>query len=173
MQDHKYSNDGRGGNPQDGMDLFKQAIRAMGGAIGVIAILVGVVYAGHLLNLIRTLLSSPEETLLITKFAELLGGSELAIPSAHGAVPLAIPLAVLFFIVGLLIFGWLALGLIITGAKVVAYCLTDRKSIKELLTYAFGPKAKPEKRAVADQRRPPSPRGEDGNASGAPLPSTF
>jgi hypothetical protein len=144
MQDHKYSNDGRGGNPQDGMNLFKQGIRATGGAVGVIAILIGVVYAGHLLSLIRTLLSSTEETSLIANFAELLGGAELVAPTVHGPVPLAMPLAVLFFIVGLLIFGWLALGLIITGAKVVSYCLTDRKSIKELLTYAFGPKAKPE-----------------------------
>lgn len=147
MQDHKYTNDGRGGNPQDGMNLFKQGVRATGGAVGVIAIVVGVVYAGHLLGLIRTLLSSPEESSLITKFAELLGGAELIVPTVHGPVPLAIPLAVLFFIAGLLIFGWLALGLIITGAKVVAYCLTDRKSIKELLTYAFGPKAKPEEQA--------------------------
>ena len=144
MQNDKYSNDGRGGNPQDGMDLFKQGVRATGGVIGVVAILIGVVYAAHLLGLIRMLLSSPEEASLITKFAELLGGAELVIPTTSGAVPLATPLALLFFMVGLLLFGWLALGLIITGAKVVAYCLTDRKSIKELLTYAFGPKAKPE-----------------------------
>lgn len=146
MQDDKYSNRERGGNPQDGMHLFKQGVRTSGGAIGVIAIVVGVVYAGHLLSLIRELLSSPEESSLIMKFAELLGGSELIIPTAHGAIPLAMPMALLFYIVGLLIFGWLSLGLIITGAKVVSYCLTDRKSIKELLTYAFGPRAKPEKK---------------------------
>lgn len=144
MRDHKYSNGGQGDNPQDGMNLFKQGVRITGGVVGVIAIVVGGVYAGHLLSLILTLLSSPEESSRITKFAELLSGAELVVPTARGMVPLAIPLAVLFFIAGRLIFGWLALGLIITGAQVVSYGLTDRKSVKERLTYAFGARAKPE-----------------------------
>jgi len=143
MQDSKYSNNEHGGDPQAGLNIFKQVIRASGGAAGVLAILVGLVYAGHLLKLILGLLSSPDGSKPVLEFAEMLGGSELVAPSAYGNVPLAMPLTLAFFIAGLLLFGWLALGLITTGAKVVAYCLTDRKSIKQLLTYAFGPKAKP------------------------------
>ncbi len=146
MNTKNYTNPEAESDPQASIEIIKQAIRGIGGLVGVIAIVVGVVYVAKLMDLIFTLLSAPEGGQRVLAFAELLGGASLELPSAHGPVPFAMPLAVVFYIAGLLMVGWLALGLIITGAKVVSYCLTDRKSIKELLTYAFGPKAKPEER---------------------------
>ena len=136
-----------GSDPQGAMEWFKQVIRSVGGLAGVIAIVVGVVYVTKVIKLLLDLLSAPDGGASVGAMVEMLGGAELTIASAHGPVAIATPLAVLFFIAGLLVLGWLSLGLIITGAKVVSYCLTDRKSIKELLSYAFGPKGKPEEPA--------------------------
>jgi hypothetical protein len=133
-----YANKGIGGDAQAGVGIVKQVIQAIGGLVGVIAMVLGVAYAVRLLKLVFELLSNPEGFQLAAQLAELLGGDKLAMPFAHGAMPLAMPLAVGLLIVALLIIGWLSLGLILTGAKVLSFCLADRESMKELLAYALG-----------------------------------
>jgi hypothetical protein len=147
MMSRDYGNQEHGGDSQSALELFKQVIRAIGGSVGVIAIVTGLVYVTQVIKLLMDLLTSQEGGKPLVELVDLLGGAELTISTMHGPVPLATPLAVVFFLAGLLILGWLSLGLIITGAKVVSYCLTDRKSIKELLTYTFGPKEKPDDQA--------------------------
>lgn len=139
-----YANKEHGGDPQSALDIFKQVIRATGGVVGVVAMMVGLVYGVKMLKLVFNLLSRPEEADVVLHLAQLLGGADLVLPSAHGTIPFATPLAVALLIAGLLLVGWLSLGLIQAGAKVLAFCLTDRESIKELLSYALGQKKKPE-----------------------------
>ena len=143
-----YANRGHSGDAQAGVGIVKQVIQAVGGLVGVIAMVVGVAYAARLLKLVFELLSNHEGFMMAAQLAELLGGEQLAMPSANGAIPLAMPLAaalliVALLIVALLVLGWLSLGLILTGAKVLAFCLADRESMKELLVYALGQRNKP------------------------------
>jgi hypothetical protein len=133
-----YANKGLNIDTQASVGIVKQVIQAVGGLVGVIAMVVGVAYAARLLKLVFELLSNPDGFTLAAQLAEILGGEQLAMPSANGAIPLAMPLAIGLLILALLVIGWLSLGLILTGAKVLAFCLADRESMKELLAYALG-----------------------------------
>jgi hypothetical protein len=133
-----YANKEHAGDPQAGLQVFKQVVRISGGMVGVAAMLVGVVYGGKILKLLFNILSAQGMGQPILDLAELLGGTELSLPTEFGSIPLAMPLAAGIFVVALLVVGWLALGLITTGAKVVSFCLADRESMKELLVYALG-----------------------------------
>jgi uncharacterized membrane protein len=141
-----YARKEHAGDPPTGLDLFKQVIRAAGGMVGVIAMVTGLVYAAKILKLLYDALSAPEGGQPILALAELLGGAELVVPCEAGNVPLAVPLAVVLLVAALLVMGWLALGLITTGAKVIAFCLTEREAMKDLLVYALGQKQKSEEK---------------------------
>jgi len=139
------------GESKDGIDIFKQVVRIAGGLTGVIAMVIGLVYAAKMLKLLFMMLTAPEGGRPVLMLAEMFGGAEFVVPSATGAIPLAVPLAVFLLVLALLVMGRLALGLIMTGAKVLAFCLTDRESMKELLVYALGKKQK------AEENKPASP----------------
>lgn len=124
-------------------------VRITGGLVGVIAMVTGVVYAAKTLKMLYAMLTVSESGHPVRALAEMLGGADLVVSSATGAIPLAVPLAVLLLVLALLVMGWLSLGLIMTGAKVLAFCLADRESMKELLIYALGKKQKDEEKKTA------------------------
>ncbi len=146
-----YAKKEKAGEPQSGLEIFKHLIRATGGIVGVIAMITGLVYVAKILKLLYEAFSAPEGGQPVLGLAELLGGAELMMPSATGNIPLAVPLAVALLLGVLLVMGWLALGLITIGAKVIAFCLTEREAMKDLLAYALGQKP-------TNQENKPEPR---------------
>jgi hypothetical protein len=135
-----------------GLQLFKQIIQICGGVVGVIAMVVGLVYAAKMLKLLLEALSAAAEgTHPVMSLAEMLGGPELVWPTEFGAVPLAVPFAIVLLVAALVVVGWLSLGLILTGAKVLTFCLGDREAMKELLAYALGLKKTPDGKTAAQE----------------------
>jgi hypothetical protein len=55
-------------------------------------------------------------------------------------------------VAALVVVGWLSLGLILTGAKVLTFCLGDREAMKELLAYALGQKKTPDGKTAAQEK---------------------
>ena len=55
------------------------------------------------------------------------------------AVPLARVIAVIVLGGGSLLLAWLALGIMLTGAKIVSWTAGDREAVKKILTHVFGP----------------------------------
>ena len=122
-----------------------QVIRAVGGGLGVIAIITGLVYATRMFTVIFTALHSPEVFQAhMGKWVAAVGGEQLDLVIGgiviHGASIFAI------FVLGggATILAWISMGLILAGAKTLSWILGDREAVKKLLVHAFGPEGKPE-----------------------------
>ena len=134
-------------------------MRALGALLGVIAIIMGLVYASRMFALIFDALHEPElfRSQLAT-WAAAIGGDELDLVIAGASYPVANVLALLVLGVGALVLTWLALGLVLAGAKTVSWCLGDREAVKRILVHAFGRKGQPEKKPGPGLKRTSSGR---------------
>ena len=126
------------------MQSFLQVIRAMGAFLGIVAVIIGLVYATRIFGLIFNVLQAPEAFgALLNKWTETVGGDELNIDIAgttyHGARIIAISVLGC----GISILAWIAMGIIKVGAKTISWTLSDREAVKKILTHAFGSTAKP------------------------------
>jgi len=124
-----------------------QFIRAIAAILGVIAIGVGLFYATRVFGLVFAALNDPVTfQATLDKWVTAVGAKELDIAVEgtstviHGARPLA--LATLGG--GAFILSWIAIGITLAGAKIVAWTLSDREAVRQLLTAAFGPNRRPE-----------------------------
>ena len=97
------------------------------------------------------------------EFKELvIGGEDLAIRVGSDTVPLARPLSFVFVGAGGVVLVWVAMGLIVAGAKVIAITLGDAEAVKRVLKHAFG-KTREITRSVPARgaRRPGLDQAED------------
>jgi hypothetical protein len=120
-------------------------VRVVGATLGVVCIVIGLVWAITLFTRIRRAAESPEqESRLVERWGEALGGDELSVV-VEGArpVPLARPAAVGVLGGAALLCCWLALGLLLCGAKLVSWTLGDREAVKRVLRHAFGATLRP------------------------------
>ena len=143
MRDFGQTDTGASSNLQP----LLQFIRAIAGILGVIAIAVGLYYATRVFGLVFAALNDPVTfQATLDKWVTAVGAKELDIAVEgtstviHGARPLA--LATLGG--GAFILSWIAIGITLAGAKIVAWTLSDREAVKQILTHAFGPSRRPE-----------------------------
>ena len=110
------------------MQTLLQLIRAAGAVLGIIVIIIGVVYATRIFSMVSTALQNPEAfESMLKQWVEAVGGEHLdfvvpEVTTYHVANLVAI--AVLG--VGTVILGWISIGLIAVGAKVLSWSLNDR-----------------------------------------------
>ena len=121
-----------------------QGLRIAGAVIGVIAMAFGLIYVTRVFSVLFTALRYPEKNkALIDGWIAAVGGNELDIvisgTTCHGANVVAV--AVLGG--GATVLAWLALALVLAGAKTISWTLSDREAVKKLLEHAFGPTGKP------------------------------
>ncbi len=130
-------------------------VRVIAATLGVVCIFVGLVWAITLFTRIRRAAGSPEqESRLVARWGEALGGGELSVPVADGrSVPLARPVAVFVLGAAAVVCSWLALRLMLCGAKLVSWTLSDREAVKRVLRHAFGAALRPPEGAST---RPPA-----------------
>jgi hypothetical protein len=122
-----------------------QLIRAAGAILGFIAIVIGLVYATRLFDLVFDTLKSPEifqENL--DKWVMAVGGGKLDVALEGTTFQGSRIIALMTLGGGTFLLTLLSLGIIVTGAKVLYWTLSDREAIRQLLAYAFGPAKKPE-----------------------------
>ena len=133
------------GSPQESMiEQFTRVLRVLAVVIGIVAIVIGLVFAVKIFTLVHGGLQNPQKFQgVLQRWAPAVGGDELTIETETARVPLANVVAVVVLGGGTLLLGYLALGIMRTGAKIVAWTATDREAVKKLLTYAFGPRGKP------------------------------
>jgi hypothetical protein len=108
--------------------------------VGVIAVVAGLWLAIELFGSIFRTLSSPANARpLLTEWAETLGGDKLTVKVADQNYPLASLAATVVLGVGCCVLTWLALGIMLTGAKVISILNSDREAIRRILQHALGP----------------------------------
>lgn len=128
------------------MESLLQGIRAIAAVLGVIAVIIGVVYATRTFHLIYTALSGPETfQASLDQWASAVGGKELDVVIDGSTYPGAKIVAIIVLGGGAAILAWISMGLIVTGAKAICWTLGDREAVKKILVHAFGPQKRPDK----------------------------
>jgi len=131
-----------------------QVIRAIGAILGVIAIVIGLVYATRMFALVFAALHAPEAFQAhLDKWVTAVGGGELDIAIGGTTYHGARIIAIIVLGGGASILAWISMGIMLAGAKTVSWTLSDREAVKKVLVHAFGPARKPE---------PNKPSGGDG-----------
>lgn len=129
------------------MESLHQLIRAAGGVLGIITIIIGLVYASRMFALILGGLGDPEGFQInLEKWNTAVGGDELSVMIAGEVYHCAQPVAILILGLGAIALAWIAIGFIRTGAKIISLTvpvLGDREAVKKILIHAFGPAKKP------------------------------
>ena len=140
MQDHQRDEM----TVSSGIGVMGRLLRVFATLLGIVAIVVGLVYAVKIFDLVYSNLSAPADFQgVLTQWASAVGGEELDFVHEGGRVPLANIVAILVVGGGTLVLAWVAMGIMLTGAKIVSWTAGDRDAVKKILTHAFGPGRKP------------------------------
>jgi hypothetical protein len=133
-------NEPEGSGVESGIDAVLRLIRAFVAVLGVIAIIIGILYAARTLHLIYRALSSPESLRsILDRWASAVGGKELDFVIAGTTYHAADVVAIVVLGAGAVVLAWISMGLILTGTKVVFWALGNRRAIKEVPAQPFGP----------------------------------
>ena len=140
--------------PSFNLQSLLQIIRAVGAILGVIAIVIGLVYATRMFGLVFAALHAPEAFQThLDKWVTAVGDGELDIAIGGTTYHGARMIAIMLLGGGTFILAWLSMGIILAGAKTVSWTLSDREAVKKVLVHAFGP---------ARKQEPNKPNGGDG-----------
>lgn len=114
--------------------------RLCANVVGVVAVVAGLWLAIDLFNAIYHGLNAPENVRpLLEQWATTLGGEKLTIKVADQKYPLASLSATIVVGAGCCVLTWLAIGVMLTGAKIISWTSSDREAIRRILQYALGP----------------------------------
>lgn len=114
-------------------------LRLLASFVGIVAVVTGLVLAVLVFYAIYDNLTDPGDARrLIRRWSDALGGDDLVLEIRDQAYPAGQLLAVLVLGGGAAILGWLALGIMVTGAKVISWTASDREAIRRILRSAFG-----------------------------------
>ncbi len=116
------------------------AVRLLATSLGILAIIIGLMYAGRTFNLIYNAIKHPQTfQVLFDQWVLIIGGSKLDLTLFGEAYPVARIITVFVLGGGSLILVWLSIGIMMAGAKIVSWTSSEREAIKRILTYTFGP----------------------------------
>ena len=114
-------------------------LRLLASFVGIVAVVAGLVLAGLVFYTIYDNLTHPRDAdRLISRWSDTLGGDDLVLEVRGQQYPAGELLAVLVLGGGAAILAWLALGIMVTGAKVISWTASDREAIRQILRSAFG-----------------------------------
>lgn len=114
--------------------------RLCANVVGVIAVVAGLWLAVDLFGAIYRNLGAPQNAgPLLKQWAETLGGDKLTVRVADQSYPLATAAATVILGAGCFLLTWLALGIMLAGAKVISITSGDREAIRRILQHALAP----------------------------------
>ena len=139
MREYNHQDSGSGLTVQAFMNILRLAATGL----GIVVIIIGLVYATRIFHVIYTTLQSPEAfQSLLDQWVAVLGGKELDLTIAGGTFHGANVFSVLVLGGGAAILAWIAIGLILAGAKIVSWTTGDSDTIKRILRHTYGSERK-------------------------------
>ena len=121
------------------LDQAGRLVRLIASVIGMILIIAGLIYALKLFNLVFDNLSSPQNFIEIFKpWIEVVGGDAFNFRVAGKPYPVANVITLGVLGAGGFLLAWIAMGLMLTGAKIVSWTTSDREAILKILNHVFG-----------------------------------
>jgi hypothetical protein len=119
--------------------LWETLPKACANLVGVVAVVTGLWLAIDLFGAIYRGLNSPENVRpLLEHWADTLGGEKLTVQVADQRYPLASLVATVVVGAGCCVLTWLAMGVMLTGAKIISWTSSDREAIRRILQQALG-----------------------------------
>lgn len=107
--------------------------------VGIVAIVAGLWLTIDLFGAIHRGLTGPEDARpLLKQWAETLGGDKLTVKVADQSYPLAPSLAIVVVGAGCCVLTWLALGIMLAGAKIITWTSSEREAVRKILQHALG-----------------------------------
>jgi len=144
MRDYGQKRDGNSFS----MHTVLQILRAMSAVLGIVTIIIGVIYAAQIFSLLARALQEPDSIhTYLEIWTEAVGGDELDIVIDGTIYPCANAIAITVLGGIAVCLAWISMGLILTGAKVVSWTLSDREAVKKILKHAFGGEKAPKTEA--------------------------
>ncbi|MFW6303274.1 MAG: hypothetical protein ACOC2L_01515 [Candidatus Sumerlaeota bacterium] len=135
---------------------IKECVRIAGSLLGLLAIIIGLIYATRIFGLIYSALSSPEFfDDQIDKWALVIGGDALQSSSEAGTLHFYRVAAVGVLAGASSLLAFISATLMVIGARIISWTLSDREAIKRILKSAFGKEEKPDKQTGNDSSMPP------------------
>lgn len=118
-----------------------RVLRMMASIFGIAVMAVGLFYATRLFTVIYETLQDPVgQAPLFDHWAQLIAGEEGFDITVQGqTLHLARLLGIVVVGGGLLVLTWIAMGMMLVGARIVSTCLGDLDAVRRILNHAFGP----------------------------------
>lgn len=131
-------------------EALSSVARLMAMGLGIIAIVIGLYCSAKVFFGIHDVLTNPEGFQAIyQQWVEAVGGEELSVQIDDDQFPVANLVAILVLGLGSLALAWIAIGIMITGARIVSWTSSDREAIKKILRHTFGSGGAPKRGASA------------------------
>jgi hypothetical protein len=125
-------------------ETVASAARLLTTGLGIAIVIAGLYCAIKVFFAIFVILNAPEQFQpLYRQWVDVIGGDALSVPIDGKPFPLANLAAVLVLGLGVMVLAWIALAIMLTGAKIVSWTTSDREAIKRILNHAFGSRGKP------------------------------
>lgn len=150
-------------------ERMTRAMRLMAAVFGIAVMAVGLFYAIRLFTVIFETLQNPgSQAEVFHQWARMVADEEGFKVSVQGnTVDLARFFGIAVVGGGLLILTWIAMGMMLIGAKIVSVSLGDLEAIRRILKYTFGPVyARQQARSLTEGD--PAPTPPPGSPAGPP-----
>lgn len=129
---------------ESGVTVLARVLRIAATGLGIVAIVIGLVYATRIFEAVYTNLRAPEGMEgLLEEWAAAVDEDDLTFVINGEQHSFARVAGIVVLGMGGIVLAWVAMGIMVTGAKVISLTAGDRDAVKKILTHAFGPAGKP------------------------------
>lgn len=119
--------------------VLETGSRVVATFLGMIVILVGLWSALKVFGALYQGVTGPQGfSKTFEGWVKVVGGEKLNVQINGNTIPLAPVLAVMLLGGGAFLLTWLAMGIMLTGAKIISWTSGDREAVKRVLEHALG-----------------------------------
>jgi len=127
-----------------GVSTLARFLRMAATVLGIVAIVIGLVYATRIFEAVYSNLRAPEGIEgLLDRWAQVLGEKDLTFAIGGEEHSFARPAGIVVVGVGAMLLARVTMGLMVAGAKIISLTAGDREAVKKILTHAFGSAGRP------------------------------
>lgn len=125
-------------------DILASTTRLIATGLGIVAIVLGLSCSAKVFFAVHGTLTNPEGfDAFFQQWVDTLGGQELEMQIDGRPYPIANLAAILVLGLGTMLLAWIAIGIMLTGAKIVSWTAGDKEAVKRVLDHAFGSRRPP------------------------------
>lgn len=135
-----------------GVSTLARFLRIAATVLGIVAIVIGLVYATRIFEAVYSNLRAPEGIEgLLDRWERVLGEEDLTFAIGGEEHSFARSAGIVVVGVGAMLLARVAMGIMVAGAKIISLTAGDREAVRKILTHAFGAAGKPPGQPTSSQ----------------------